>query len=52
MATSGYLVDVEKVTMAEMETWREKYPEAFSRDYDPAAGLRFDAWILEEGESK
>jgi molybdopterin guanine dinucleotide-containing S/N-oxide reductase-like protein len=52
MATSGYLVDVQKVTMAEMETWREKYPEAFARDYDPASGLRFDAWVLEEGEAR
>ena len=52
MATSGYLVDVQKVSMAEMEAWREKYPEAFARDYDPAAGLRFDTWVLEEGEAK
>jgi trimethylamine-N-oxide reductase (cytochrome c) len=44
-ATSGYLVEVEKVTMAQMEEWRRQYPEAFERDYDPASGLRFDAWI-------
>jgi len=44
-ATSGYLVEVEKVSGDQMEEWREKYPEAFSRPYDPAAGLRFDAWI-------
>ena len=44
-ATSGFLVDVEKLTMAEMEEWREKYPEFFAREYDPAAGLRFDAWL-------
>lgn len=44
-ATSGYLVEVEKVTMAQMEEWRRLYPEAFQRDYDPASGLRFDAWI-------
>jgi hypothetical protein len=48
MATSGYLVEVEKVTMAQMETWRNKYLEAFAREYDPASGLRFNAWI--EGE--
>ncbi|HLA82407.1 MAG TPA: molybdopterin dinucleotide binding domain-containing protein, partial [Thermoleophilia bacterium] len=53
MATSGFLVDVAKVSMAEMEEWRDKYPEAFARPYDPAAGLRFDAWVLqEEGRSK
>jgi len=45
MATSGYLVEVEKVTMAQMEEWRGKYPEAFEKEYDPAAGLRFNAWV-------
>ena len=45
MATSGYLVEVEKVTMQQMEEWRKKYPEAFEREYDPASGLRFNAWI-------
>jgi hypothetical protein len=49
MATSGFLVDVAKLTMAEMEEWREKYPDAFARAYDPAAGLRFDAWVIEDG---
>jgi len=52
MATSGFLVEVQKVTMAEMEAWREKYPEAFAREYDPASGLRFEAWVLEEGRAK
>jgi trimethylamine-N-oxide reductase (cytochrome c) len=45
MATSGYLVEVEKVSMKQMEEWRNKYPEAFEREYDPASGLRFNAWI-------
>jgi trimethylamine-N-oxide reductase (cytochrome c) len=45
MASSGYLVEVEKVTMSRMEEWRQKYPEAFEREYDPASGLRFNAWI-------
>jgi molybdopterin guanine dinucleotide-containing S/N-oxide reductase-like protein len=44
-ATSGYLVQVEKLSMAEMDEWRARYPEAFERDYDPASGLRFDAWV-------
>lgn len=43
--TSGFLVQVERVTSAQMEEWRNKYPEAFAREYDPAAGLRFDGWI-------
>jgi molybdopterin guanine dinucleotide-containing S/N-oxide reductase-like protein len=49
-ATSGYLGEVKKVTMAEMEEWKEKYPEAFEREYDPASGLRFNAWV--EGGGK
>ena len=44
MATSGYLVDVQKVTMAQMEDWKTQYPEAFEREYDPASGLRFNSW--------
>ena len=44
-ATSGYLVEVEKVSMAQMEQWRQQYPEAFEREYDPASGLRFNAWV-------
>ena len=41
----GYLVDVARVTGEEMDTWRKENPEAFQRKYDPASGLRFDAWI-------
>lgn len=44
-ATSGFLVDVEKVTPEQMGRWMSQYPEAFKREYDPASGLRFDAWI-------
>jgi len=42
MATSGFLVEVEKANLDEL---REKYPDAFNREYDPASGLLFDAWI-------
>jgi trimethylamine-N-oxide reductase (cytochrome c) len=31
--------------MAQMEDWKQQYPEAFEREYDPASGLRFDAWV-------
>lgn len=44
-ATSGYLVEVEKVTGNQMDEWRKNYPDAFARDYDAAYGLKFDAWI-------
>jgi hypothetical protein len=32
-----------------MEAWRRQYPEAFEREYDPASGLRFNAWVEEDG---
>ncbi len=48
-ATSGYLVDAQKVTEKDYKEWRAKEPEAFDdafkREYDPASGLRFNAWI-------
>jgi hypothetical protein len=45
MVVSGFLVDVKK---ANVDEYRNKYPEAFKRAYDPAAGLRFDAWVLKD----
>jgi len=45
-ATTGYLVEVEKVSIAEMENWKKQYPEVFQREYDPAAGLVFNAWVV------
>ncbi|MFW5811028.1 MAG: molybdopterin dinucleotide binding domain-containing protein, partial [Thermodesulfobacteriota bacterium] len=50
-ATSAYLVQVERLSGEEMDRWRREYPEAFERKYDPAAGLRFDAWVV-EGDKK
>ncbi|MFC1941697.1 molybdopterin-dependent oxidoreductase [Chloroflexota bacterium] len=44
-ATSGYLADVQKVSGEEMDGWKRDYPEAFEREYDPASGLRFNAWV-------
>jgi anaerobic selenocysteine-containing dehydrogenase len=45
MASSGYLVEAEKLSADEMSEWMEKYPDAFERDYDPASGLCFEAWV-------
>jgi trimethylamine-N-oxide reductase (cytochrome c) len=45
MVVSGYLVEMAKLDPAEMEEWRQKYPEAFARDYDPAYGLKSSAWV-------
>ena len=51
-ATSGYLVDVQKTTQSDYEKWRQMDPEAFenafSRKYDPASGLQFNAWVVED----
>jgi trimethylamine-N-oxide reductase (cytochrome c) len=44
-ATSGFLSEVEKVTVAQMKEWNKLYPDAFAREYDPASGLRFNAWV-------
>jgi len=43
MVVSGFLVEVGSVDIDELV---KKYPEAFKRQYDPAAGLRFHAWIV------
>ena len=42
MATSGYLVEVERVDLNEL---RKAYPEAFSRPYDYASGQRAERVI-------
>ncbi len=48
-ATSGYLVDVQKLTESDYQKWRAKDPvsfdDAFSRDYDPGYGQRFNGWV-------
>lgn len=46
---SGYLVEAEKLSQAEMHEWQQKYPDAFARDYDPAAGINYASWV-EGGE--
>ena len=42
MATSGFLVDVER---ADMDGLRRKYPEAFERPFHPAAGPTLEAYL-------
>jgi anaerobic selenocysteine-containing dehydrogenase len=46
MVTSGFLAEVERT---DMETLRQKYPEAFKRPYDKGSGLTFER-ILEKSE--
>ncbi len=43
--TSGFLVQVEQVTKDQMEELRKKYPEAFTREYDPVSGPSFSTWV-------
>jgi len=42
MVVSSFLVEVESVNLEEL---RKKYPEVFKREYEPASGLRFNAWV-------
>jgi anaerobic selenocysteine-containing dehydrogenase len=42
MAVGGFLVEVERADLHEL---REKYPEAFNRPYDRAAGLRYERML-------
>ncbi|MFC1901337.1 molybdopterin-dependent oxidoreductase [Chloroflexota bacterium] len=51
-ATSSYLVEVQKVAMSELEEWKSSYPDAFAREYEPAAGLRFNGWIFQEDKQQ
>ena len=44
--TNSFLVGIEKVDVFELAA---KYPEAFSRKYDPETGILIDAFI-EDGE--
>jgi molybdopterin guanine dinucleotide-containing S/N-oxide reductase-like protein len=44
-ATGSFLVEIEKVTLDQMDEWRKQYPDAFNRDYDPAYGTLFNSWI-------
>ncbi len=39
-SSGSFLVQVEKLSGEEMQDWREKYPDAFIKDYDSASGLR------------
>jgi trimethylamine-N-oxide reductase (cytochrome c) len=47
MATSGFLVQVEKVTPAQMKEWMKQYPEAFNKDYNSDYGPVFSSWVEE-----
>jgi trimethylamine-N-oxide reductase (cytochrome c) len=45
MATSGFLVEVARVSEGEMTRWMRDYPEAFARKLDRAAGVCLEGWL-------
>jgi trimethylamine-N-oxide reductase (cytochrome c) len=45
VVTSGFLVEIEGVDLAEL---RDRYPAAFKREYNPASGLLFNAWVIDD----
>jgi len=47
MATSGFLVEVAKVTDEEMEGWKRDYPDSFARKIDYATGVVLEGWLLD-----
>jgi trimethylamine-N-oxide reductase (cytochrome c) len=48
MATSGFLVEVAKVTDEEMSSWKRDCPEAIARKIDYATGVCLEGWLVGE----
>jgi trimethylamine-N-oxide reductase (cytochrome c) len=48
-AVTGYLIEATKLEQEEYDEWKQKYPEAFARDYDPSIGINYNSWV-EGGE--
>lgn len=46
-AVTGYLLEAEKLSQSEYDEWKQAYPEAFERDYDPAIGINYKSWVVE-----
>jgi trimethylamine-N-oxide reductase (cytochrome c) len=42
---TGYLVEAVKVNQREYDEWKQNYPDAFARDYDPAVGINYHSWV-------
>jgi trimethylamine-N-oxide reductase (cytochrome c) len=47
MVVSGFLVEAARVTDAEMDEWRAKYPEAFARKTDEGCGVCLEGWMID-----
>jgi len=48
MATSSFLVDVQKVTDEEWAEWKRRAPWAFERKYDKDFGVCTEGWLVKE----
>jgi len=48
MVVSSFLVQVEKITVEEMERWKQYYPEAFARNYDYNTGITLSGWLVDK----
>ncbi|MDR0850979.1 MAG: molybdopterin-dependent oxidoreductase [Clostridiales Family XIII bacterium] len=48
MVVSGFLVEVQKVTDAEMESWKKQFPDSFGRKVDEGCGVCLDGWLIDE----
>jgi len=46
MATSGFLVEVQKVADDEMAGWKAEFPEAFERKIDAECGICLESWMI------
>lgn len=46
-AVTGYLIEAEKLTQEEYDSWKKDHPEAFDRAYDAGQGITRDAWVVE-----
>lgn len=51
-AVTGYLIEAEKLTQEEYDSWKKDYPEAFDRAYDAGQGITRDAWVVEAQEER
>jgi anaerobic selenocysteine-containing dehydrogenase len=50
MVVSSFLVEVQKVTHAEMDEWKKLYPEVFTRKYNPVSGTCFNVQVTDGGK--
>ncbi|MDR1184526.1 MAG: molybdopterin-dependent oxidoreductase [Coriobacteriales bacterium] len=44
-AVTNYLVECAKLEKNEYEEWKQRYPDAFARDYDECIGINYASWV-------